>query len=89
MIAKRGLGRSMGNLNTAEIEQTKLLANAFDRASTACFTVGVLTPLAGFAYGVAAFAIIDLSRIAAVLLGWLLSALVLRYIASRTLKRLA
>ena len=28
-------------------EQTKLLANALDRASTACFTVGIVTPLAG------------------------------------------
>lgn len=29
-------------------ERTKLLANALDRASTACFTVGILTPTAGF-----------------------------------------
>ena len=28
------------------IEQTKLLANALDRASTACFTVGIATPVA-------------------------------------------
>lgn len=31
-------------------ERTKLLANALDRASTACFTVGVATPAAGFLY---------------------------------------
>jgi hypothetical protein len=31
----------MSDLNSAEIEQAKLLANAFDRASTACFTVGI------------------------------------------------
>jgi hypothetical protein len=31
----------MSDLNSAEIEQTKLLANALDRASTACFTVGI------------------------------------------------
>jgi hypothetical protein len=28
-------------------EQTKLFANALDRLSTACFTVGVLAPVAG------------------------------------------
>jgi hypothetical protein len=29
-------------------ERTKLLANALDRASTSCFTVGIATPLAGW-----------------------------------------
>ncbi len=33
-------------------ERTKLLANALDRASTVCFTVGILSPLAGYVYGV-------------------------------------
>lgn len=28
-------------------EQKKLLANALDRASTPCFTVGIATPVAG------------------------------------------
>jgi hypothetical protein len=28
-------------------EQTKLLANAYDRLSTACVSVGVLAPIAG------------------------------------------
>jgi hypothetical protein len=32
-------------------ERLKLLANAFDRASTACFTIGVVTPVAGLIYG--------------------------------------
>jgi hypothetical protein len=32
-------------------ERTKLLANALDRASTACLTVGIITPLAGYIYG--------------------------------------
>ncbi len=31
-------------------ERTKLLANALDRASTACFTVGIATPQAGWLY---------------------------------------
>ena len=29
-----------------EIERVKLTANAFDRVSTACFTVGIATPFA-------------------------------------------
>ena len=29
-------------------EQTKLLANALDRASTACMVLGVVSPLASF-----------------------------------------
>ena len=33
-------------------ERTKLLANAVDRASTACVTIGVLAPVAGFVYNV-------------------------------------
>jgi hypothetical protein len=79
----------MGDLNAAEIEQTKLLANAMDRASTACFTVGVLTPLAGFGYGVAAFAPLAALQVVIVLAGWLISALILHYMARRTLRGLA
>lgn len=33
-------------------ERTKLLANALDRASTACLTVGVIGPAAAYLYGV-------------------------------------
>jgi hypothetical protein len=33
-------------------ERTKLFANALDRASTACFTVGVLSPIVAALYGV-------------------------------------
>lgn len=32
-------------------ERTKLLANALDRASTACVTVGILAPIAAVIYG--------------------------------------
>ena len=35
-------------------ERTKLLANALDRASTACLTVGVLGPTAAALYGIGA-----------------------------------
>ncbi|TPG41937.1 hypothetical protein EAH89_28230 [Roseomonas nepalensis] len=34
----------------ARNERTKLLANALDRASTACVTVGVLAPMAAVLY---------------------------------------
>lgn len=79
----------MGDLNAAEIEQTKLLANAFDRASTACFTVGVFTPLAGYGYGVAAFSSTDRSQFVVGLASWFLSATILHYFARRTLRGLA
>ena len=36
-------------------EQTRLLANALDWASTACFTMGVATPVAGPLYGIGKF----------------------------------
>lgn len=38
-------------------ERTKLLANSLDRPSTACFTVGVATPLAGYLYGLVSFSV--------------------------------
>lgn len=42
-------------MTPAETEKTKLIANALDRASTACFTVGIATPLAGYVYDVSGF----------------------------------
>jgi uncharacterized membrane protein YkgB len=42
-------------MSIVDNERTKLLANAIDRAGTACFTVGIATPLAGYLYGVIAF----------------------------------
>jgi hypothetical protein len=42
-------------LSPAEIEKAKLIANALDRASTACFTVGIATPLVGYVYNVTGF----------------------------------
>jgi hypothetical protein len=38
-----------------ENERTKLLANAFDRASTTCLTVGIAAPAAGYLYGLNQF----------------------------------
>jgi hypothetical protein len=79
----------MTDLTIAEVEQTKLLANAFDRASTACITVGVVTPLAGYLYGLTNFNEISLGRAVFYLAYWLLSAGLLHYLARRTLRRLA
>ncbi|MFD2649008.1 hypothetical protein ACFSX5_14560 [Devosia albogilva] len=38
-------------MSLIENERTKLLANALDRASTACLTVGLLAPVAAVFYG--------------------------------------
>ncbi len=79
----------MSGLDVAEIEQTKLLANALDRASTACFTVGIATPLAGYAYNLAAFTTLSTPRMAVTITAWLLGAVILHYRARRILRRLA
>jgi hypothetical protein len=83
-----GLGR-LTDLNPAEFEQTKLLANALDRASTACFTVGIATPLTGYIYNLAVFNAVPGSRMIVSLIGWLMGAVLLRYQARRELRRLA
>lgn len=69
-------------------ERTKLLANALDRASTACFTVGVATPLAGYIYGVISFAQPLGYWLAFTAIGWLAIAVALHMWARRILKGL-
>jgi hypothetical protein len=70
-------------------ERIKLLANAFDRASTACFTVGIATPLAGYIYNVSGFrGTIGYGTMAASLAGWFAVAVGLHMFASRLLTRL-
>ena len=70
-------------------ERTKLLANALDRASTACLTVGIVTPLAGYVYGVIDFqpAINRGWPLISVLI-WLLLAVALHLWARRILRGL-
>jgi hypothetical protein len=73
----------MGDLQTTiHNERTKLLANALDRASTACFAVGVIgqalsLPPAGQLW-------IGLLSPA----GWILAAIALHLVARRVLGRL-
>jgi hypothetical protein len=68
-------------------EQTKLLANALDRASTACLTIGILAPIAAAIYSVSG----AISFNAKIVLGgivWSSIALVLLMSAMRVLRRL-
>jgi hypothetical protein len=79
----------MTDLNGAEIEQTKLLANALDRASTACFTVGIVTPVAAMIYGFGNVSVRADLLTAIYIGGWLLVAAALHYIARLSLRRLS
>ena len=71
-----------------ENEQTKLVANALDRASSACFTVGIATPIAGMVYNIGNFGALSPLRLVTPILGWILLALLLHYLARRRLRRL-
>jgi len=65
------------------------LANAFDRASTACFTVGIATPLAGYLYNVAGFrGSIRIPELVLGLAGWIAAAVALHLAGRRVLRRL-
>ena len=70
-------------------ERTKLAANALDRASTACLTVGVATPLAAWFYNIGGFgAATSPAALAPGILGWILAASALHIIAQMLLRRL-
>lgn len=70
-------------------ERTKLLANALDRASTACFTVGIVTPLAGYIYDIGQFrTAVDPAIFGIGLFSWLLSMIILHLMARRVLRSL-
>jgi hypothetical protein len=70
-------------------ERTKLLANALDRASTACFTVGVATPLAAWVYDINALrSTYDPLAMSVGLTGWILAAVLLHIGARVVLRRL-
>lgn len=67
-------------------EQTKLTANALDRASTACLTVGVLGPSAAALYGLGNTMTGAWIAIGAVF--WLSAAGMLHFMGRRTLRSL-
>lgn len=70
-------------------ERTKLLANALDRASTACFTVGMLTPFVGYLYNIGNFrGTVSAETLLAGLAGWLLAVAALHFLARRVLRGL-
>ncbi len=76
-------------MNAIDNERTKLLANALDRASTACFTIGILTPSAGYFYNVANVrGSMDASALFVGLSSWLFAVIVLHCLARRLLKGL-
>ena len=76
-------------MTPAEIEKTKLVASALDRPSTACFTIGVATPLAGYIYNIGGFRTgIALAVLALAVGGWIFAALALHLSARRILNRL-
>ena len=70
-------------------ERTKLTANALDRASTACLTVGALGPAVASLYGLGNAGVSALGGLIALgSLFWLIAAAVLHFMARRGLGRL-
>ena len=69
-------------------ERTKLLANALDRVSTACFTVGVATPLAAWLYDIGGFRTVSSPGTLMPMVGWILSSLILHLSAQKVLGRM-
>jgi hypothetical protein len=70
-------------------ERKKLLANAVDRASTTCITVGVATPIAGVIFKVNGFGIaLANSELGLAVLGFLGAAVLLHLAARRALRGL-
>lgn len=69
-------------------ERAKLTANNLDRASTACFTVGIATPLAGYLYRVSGIDTLPWWWLASGFVGWLIAATSLHLLARRILRGL-
>lgn len=76
-------------MTVSEIEQTKLLANALDRASTACFTIGFATPVASYIFNIGNLAVnLPGWRLVLGVIAWMVAAFALHYMARLTLKEL-
>ncbi|MBB4007759.1 hypothetical protein [Allorhizobium taibaishanense] len=68
-------------------ERTKFVANAFDRASTSCLTVGVFAPIAAALY-TPATAVAHVLPFILSAICWLFAAAVLHLSGRRILRRL-
>lgn len=67
-------------------ERLKLLASALDRASTACFTVGIATPVAGYIYNISNLReSLPAWHMAVGGIGWILACVLLHLLARRSL----
>lgn len=76
-------------MSPGEIEQTRLLANAIDRASTACFTIGFATPVAGYIFNIGNLSeLLPGWRLAMGVIAWLIAAFTLHYVARLTIKEI-
>jgi hypothetical protein len=83
------LPRRSGAVSLIFNERQKLLANNFDRMSTAYFTVGIATPLAGYLYNIRNFAnAVRLAELLPVAAGWTIAAVLLHIIARKALRGL-
>jgi hypothetical protein len=69
-------------------EQTKLLANALDRVSTACVAVGVLAPVAGAFLNVPGADSPEIAQFATCALGYFIAGYLLHLLAIRVLRGL-
>ncbi|WP_024279680.1 hypothetical protein [Xanthobacter sp. 126] len=81
----------MPGMSLIQNERTKLTANALDRASTACLTVGALGPAVASLYGLGGMGSAAPSHGALIALGsvfWLVAAAVLHFMARSVLGRL-
>lgn len=71
--------------NLVRNERLKLLANAFDRASTACFTLGAVGPLAALVYSAGGAVALSGSFFVAAAASWLLASAALHLAAREVL----
>ena len=81
----------MPGMSLIQNERTKLTANALDRASTACLTVGALGPAVASLYGLGGMGATAPSHGVLIALGsvfWLAAAGVLHFMARSVLGRL-
>jgi hypothetical protein len=75
-------------MDEVEREQTKLFANALDRASTACLAVGVLTPISAVFFAIPGYSTTPIWVVEFGVGAWMLCTLALHLMAMRALRGL-